>query len=211
MSKIEKLSEKELELLQPDVPEIIEYLINNKLISGKKKTIKYVFEDQIYETEVYNPDEVIKISQKLALESEDSNVLKLLLKTKNDEVLHSIPFNKNIFKEVEILKFCLESDKDLIFDLYSNPYLPDYLIEDRIEYIKKTYQALPNRLYNKIFYKDSNDIFINLFIGSFGKLERELKHLNTECENRNGHDDLDLFNLSRLTSISKEELKVFFE
>jgi hypothetical protein len=211
MSKIEKLSEKELQLLQADVPEIIEYLINNKLISGKKKTTKYVFEDQIYETEVYNPYEVIKISQKLAFESEDSSVLKLLLKTKNALVLHSIPYNKNIFKEVEILKFCLESDKDLIFDLYCNPHLPDYLIEDRIEYIKKTYQALPTSLYDKLFYKDSNNIFINLFIGLFGKLERELKRLNTEYGNRNGHDDLDLFILSYLTSISEEELKLFFE
>ncbi len=171
------LTEKQIEDLESEIKEIIDYLLINQLISGKKKKANYIYEDKIFNQDIYDPEEVFQVTQEIAKNSNDINVLRLLLKSKNITIRHQIAYNPSIFNDLTFVDELLNNDKHMTFCVYNNPSLPDVFIENKIQYIRETYTDLPSTFFDLLFKKDIKGDYINIRIGSLGKVEELVARL----------------------------------
>lgn len=163
--------------LEADIEEIINYYVNNRLISGEKERVPYVMDNDIHYTYVYNRDSVIKAGIKLAAETKDFKVLEMLLKSKNPLVVFQIAYNPVIFENQQFLDLLLNHELDFTFDIYNNDYLPNHLKEERIDYMRRIYKNIPSAFFDRLFEKHDNT-YVNSFHGRLGIVESEIKRVH---------------------------------
>lgn len=168
--------------LEADIEEIINYYVNNRLISGEKERVPYVIDNEIHYTYVYNRDSVIKAGKKLAAESKDFKVLKMLLKSKIPLVVFQIAYNPVIFENQRFFDLLLNHELDFTFDIYNNSHLPKHLIEERIDFMRKTYKNIPSVFFDRLFEKHDNT-YVNSFRGRLGIVESEIKRVHQKLNN----------------------------
>lgn len=167
--------------LEADIEEIINYYLTNRLISGEKERVPYVIDNEIHYTYVYNRDSVIKAGIKLAAETKDFKVLKMLLKSKIPLVVFQIAYNSVIFENQQFLDLLLNHDLDLTFDIYNNYYLPNHLKEERIDYMRRIYKNIPSAFFDMLFEKHDNT-YVNSFHGRLGIVESEIKRVHQKLD-----------------------------